>query len=298
MCLIDVRPKKQTKIMGDRTMKKTFIPMAILVATLLTGCQASDTIANANNIANDIVNETTASAVVEETNTDSLVSQVVEPETNILATPATTVVDEPVINDLETQPIETEDFLVSDNASVVTPDVSDSATTNDNSVTTSKLSIELENYPAYKNVIADLRQAFSTGSLNAISPSIENYYENYTGQIYIEETITVSLFDVNNDGTPELFFSILAYNSPGMVILDMYTLSGDEAIKVISDDNKGFYAYDPDMGHLFHLDDTQILDVLELNGTSIEIIESYIPDENRSYAKGYAFGTFDILSIL
>ena len=70
MCLIDVRPKKQTKIMGDRTMKKTFIPMAILVATLLTGCQASDTIANVNNIANDIVNETTASVVVEETNTD------------------------------------------------------------------------------------------------------------------------------------------------------------------------------------------------------------------------------------
>lgn len=265
MCLLSVRLKKPTKFMGDRIMKKTMIPMAILVATLLTGCSATNTVAKTNN---NSVNETPVTNITEE--------QTIDDVSDAQTAESTTA---PVIDT-----VEPENVSITEPATTAAP-------------VTSALAGELENYPAYKNLVSDIRTAISEGnqSIYELSPGIAMYKDSYDGPYVFEDTVTVSLYDINKDGTPELFFGRRPYDGPGMLILEMYTLSGDNAIKVISDDEYGFYAYDLDLDCLFHLDDTQIMDIMALNGTTLDITESFIPDDYHTCNKGLLPGTSDIL---
>ena len=246
-------------------MKKTLIPMVLIAATLLTGCKANDIIDNSNKTSN----ESAAESLINE---DNNIEQVAESSIAPVVAPVTTD---------STTPDESDNSTNSDE----TPLEAETTPTVDTANAGSSNASELNNYPAYKNLVAEIKNTvlFHPGLLSDYSPALAHYYE-ICQDSHMEDVVQVSLYDINNDGTPELFFCRYTPDWSGILILDMYTLNNGSIVKVFSCEEYESYAYCNGIG-IVHSDDTQIIDVLTLNGTSLQIAASYAPEDNFSYTK-------------
>ena len=284
-------------------MKKTLIPMMLVATTLFTGCQANANVSN--------VSETTVAAV-EETNSSYSDEQIEEMFIDIAETTPKVSVDlSGVIGETTetvtvSQPEETAEVAPTTTTKAAPTKAPatkpTSATTVATAATTeatsamSNMAAILSNYPAYYELVMNVKNAVSTNSssLSALSPSIKNYGEVNTG-VNLGKAITVTLCDINNDGIPELFFTAKTYDGKGTLILDMYTLINNSAVKIISREYYESYAYS-EGATIIHQDDSQIIDVLTFDGTSLQVTASYGPDDGFSYSKNSIPGTSSILS--
>lgn len=274
-------------------MKKTLIPMMLVAATILSGCKAT-------------IEESTVSVATIETSIEEKIDETVTtvPEITPEETAASSsAIEEEVIETSSVQTEETTETVPETKATepkTTTNKKSEPSETAAESrpteTTMSMMASALVNYPSYYALVNDVKAAVTSHSksLGSLSPSIE-YYGEVNSDGKLENKICVTLFDINDDTVPELFFTAKTANSKGTIILDMYTLINGSAVKIISREYYESYAYMNGVG-IIHEDDTQIIDVLSFDGTSLQVTASYGPDDNYSYNKDAISGTTSILS--
>lgn len=270
-------------------MKKTLIPMMLITAALLTGC-GEITVNGTDEITGTMPSETTIATFAEVVSTDAQQDAVAVTNVNeTYPTPVIVVED----NDYSLDNAPDADTPEVTAAAVVEPEITETVTDN-----MSPIGSALQNYPAYRDIATNIKSAVMTNSslLYDYSPSIDHYREVCTLR-YMEEGIIVSLYDVNNDGTPELFFSRYTNDYTGYLILEMYTMCNGSAVRVISSEYYESYAYCDGVGIVL-TDDSQITDVLSFNGTSLDVIATYGPDDNFTYTRDLIPGTWGFLSVV
>ncbi|MCQ2528924.1 MAG: hypothetical protein MJ108_07400 [Saccharofermentans sp.] len=251
-------------------MKKSLIPMILVAATLLTGCAATDT---------KTIETKNAPVIAEETSCSDPAGQ--PAETTIAPVVA------PVITEQNAAPAETA-TLTDINA---TPAESNPAPAIETNPNISNNSLTLDSYPAYKTIVSNVKTAVTTNSQSILdlSPAIAHFME-ICPERYPEEAILVTLYDINNDNSPELFFCRYTADYSGILILDMYTLNNGSAVKVISSESYESYAYNNNYG-IVHADDTQLIDLYSLEGTTLHLDATFGPDDGFTYAKNAIPGT-------